>query len=249
MRYFLDISYRGTEFHGWQSQQNAVSVQQTIEEALSKLVGKETPIVGSGRTDTGVHAHQQIAHFDITEAQNEKDLVYKLNAILPFSIAIKNCHPVKDDAHARFDALSRRYHYYIHHQKNPFKTGLSYYFKRELDVDKINLACELIKKRTDFESFSKVHTDVKTFICSITKAAWKPIEGGFLFDIEANRFLRGMVRAIVGTLIEVGLGKLSLAEFDLIGEQKDRSAAGASVPAEGLYLQEVNYPSHIYLKD
>lgn len=246
MRYFLDISYRGTDYHGWQYQKNAITVQETIEKALHKIFQADTPITGSGRTDTGVHATQQVAHFDQAVQFDPEELVYKLNSILPKSIAVNSCKRVKEDAHARFDALTRRYHYHIHQHKNPFSVGVSYYFKPELDTDGINRACELLKTWTEFESFSKVKTDVKTFDCNINDARWLETSTGYLFDISANRFLRGMVRALVGTLIDLGLGKLSLQEFALIKEQKHRSAAGTSVPAEGLFLQEVKYPESIY---
>ena len=246
MRYFLDISYRGTDFHGWQTQKNAHSVQETIENALAVVLQSEISIVGSGRTDTGVHARQQVAHFDILMLKDPQELVYKLNALLPKSIAINDCKKVSVSAHARFDAVSRRYLYYINQKKDPFSVGYSYYFTRGLQVEKIREACELLKTWTDFESFSKVKTDVKTFDCNIFDVRWLETTSGYILDISANRFLRGMVRAIVGTLLDVGLGKLSLSDFALIKEQKDRSAAGAAVPPEGLFLVEVKYPESIY---
>lgn len=241
VRYFLDISYKGTDFHGWQRQDNANSVQEELENALSRLMPASTPVVGSGRTDTGVHAIQQIAHFDAGEIDPDR-ISYKLNAMLPPGIAINNCYAVSDEAHARFDADRRTYHYFIHHHKDPFLTGLSYYFRPKLNLDDIRKAIGILCEWKDFESFSKVHTDVNTFFCEIYGARWDETEKGYQFTISANRFLRGMVRAIVGTLIDVGLGKLSIEEFALLEEQQDRSAAGRSVPPQGLYLVEVHYP-------
>jgi tRNA pseudouridine38-40 synthase len=245
VRYFLDISYKGTDFHGWQRQDNANSVQEEIENALSKLMPEDTAIVGSGRTDTGVHATHQIAHFDAAEIDPDQ-IQYKLNAMLPDGIAINKCYRVGNDAHARFDADRRTYHYFIHHQKDPFLTRASYYFRPELNLDKIRTAIGILTQWKDFESFSKVHTDVNTFFCDIHEARWEETRNGYQFTISANRFLRGMVRAIVGTLIDVGLRKLSIEEFALLEEQKNRSAAGRSVPPQGLYLVEVHYPPKVY---
>lgn len=247
MRCFLDVSYDGRDFHGWQSQKNAYSVQQAIEEALEKLLQQKVSVTGSGRTDTGVHALQQIVHLDLEGERDLDKLVYRLNAILPRSIAVKTAKKVQPEAHARFDAISRRYYYYLHQRKDPFKEGRSYYFHRTLDLDAIRSACQLLLETKDFESFSRVQTEVNHFLCDLHECMWEVDENGYVFTVKANRFLRGMVRAIVGTLIEVGLSKLSLADFALIVKQKDRRAAGAAAPAHGLYLSEVNYPEDIYL--
>lgn len=242
----MDISYKGTNFNGWQIQPNGVTVQEEIEKALSTILKAKISILGSGRTDAGVHAKQQIAHFDADEIDTRK-LVFKLNSFLDPDIAIKSIRPVKDDVSARFEATSRKYHYHLHQVKDPFKTGVSYYFNPVLNVDLINEACEIIKDWQNFECFSKVHTEVNHFNCQIFQAKWVQEGTNHLFEISANRFLRGMVRAIVGTLIDVGLAKTSIEELKLILESNDRSKAGRAVPAEGLFLQEVIYPSDIYL--
>ncbi len=242
----MDISYKGTNFSGWQIQPNGITVQEEIEKALSTILQKEISIVGSGRTDAGVHAKQQIAHFDVDNIDPEK-LALKLNSFLSDDISINSVIPVKDDVSARFEASSRKYHYHIHQTKSPFKIGQSYYFRPALEIDKINKACEIIKDWKNFECFSKVHTEVNHFNCDIFDAKWTQNESDHLFEITANRFLRGMVRAIVGTLLDVGLNKTSLEELKGILESNDRGKAGRAVPAEGLYLQEVNYPKDIYL--
>ncbi|MEQ9466065.1 MAG: tRNA pseudouridine(38-40) synthase TruA [Ekhidna sp.] len=246
VRYFMDISYRGTHFSGWQIQPNGVTVQAEIEKALGILLQKETPITGSGRTDAGVHAARQIAHFD-AESIDPDQLIFKLNSFLGEDIAVHGIRLVKDDVSARFEAVSRKYHYHIHQEKDPFKNGVSYYFRPILNVALIKQACEIIKDWQNFECFSKVHTEVNHFNCDIFHAEWKQEGTNHLFVITANRFLRGMVRAIVGTLIDVGLEKTSLEEVKKILESNDRSRAGRAVPAEGLFLQEVVYPPDIYL--
>lgn len=243
----MDIRYRGSAFNGWQIQPNGTTVQEALEKALSTLLKGETAVTGSGRTDTGVHAAQQIAHFESDQEIDPDQLTYKLNSLLSKDISIRWIKPVKDDAHARFSADSRKYHYHLHQAKDPFKQGLSYYFQPALDVDKINEACEIIRGWQNFECFSRVHTEVNHFNCEIHEARWTQNGDVYLFEIRANRFLRGMVRAIVGTLLDVGLGKTSLEELTLILESNDRSKAGRAVPAEGLYLQEVTYPEDIYL--
>ena len=247
MRCFLDISYDGRDFHGWQSQKNAYSVQQAIEEALEQLLQQKVSITGSGRTDTGVHALQQIVHLDMDGERDLDKFVFQLNAVLPRSIAVKTAKKVKPEAHARFDAISRRYHYYIHRHKDPFKEDRSYYFHRTLNLDAIRSTCQLLLETKDFESFSRVQTEVNHFLCDLHACTWEVNEKGYVFTIKANRFLRGMVRAIVGTLLDVGLSKLSLADFALIVGSKDRRAAGAAAPAHGLYLSEVTYPEDIYI--
>lgn len=242
----MDISYKGTNFNGWQIQPNGVTVQEEIETALSTILKHKVAIVGSGRTDTGVHATQQVAHFDADELDTEK-LHFKLNSFLNEDISINDIVPVKEDISARFEASSRKYHYHLHQAKNPFKKGFSYYFKPEMDIDQINKACEIIKHWQNFECFSKVHTEVNHFNCEIFEAGWIQKGNEHLFVISANRFLRGMVRAIVGTLIDVGLGKTSLDDLKEILKSNDRGKAGRAVPAEGLYLEEVIYPKNIYL--
>ena len=242
----MDISYKGSSFNGWQIQPNGVTVQEEIEKTLSIILQSEIGIVGSGRTDAGVHATQQIAHFDSDKIEPDQ-LAFKLNSFLREDIAVNAIRPVKEDVSARFDASSRMYHYHLHRVKNPFKRGLSYLFKPDLAIDKINSACEIIKNWQNFECFSKVHTEVNHFNCEIFEAKWELHGQEHLFIISANRFLRGMVRAVVGTLIDVGTGKTSLEDLKRILESNDRSKAGRAVPADGLYLQKVVYPKDIYL--
>ena len=242
MRYLLECSYKGTSFHGWQIQENAESVQGYIQQALSLVLRQDIEIMGSSRTDTGVHASQQFAHFDVSLALvNVDKIVYALNGILPKAIAIRRIVAVADSFHSRFDATHRRYVYRIAQEKNPFWQDVSYYYKSKLDIGKMNQAGELMMKYIDFQCFSKVHTDVMTFNCQIEMAYWEQQEAFLLFHIKADRFLRGMVRAIVGTMIEVGMGKIGLAEFEQIIELKSRQKAGAAVPAAGLTLVEVGY--------
>lgn len=242
----MDISYRGTNYSGWQTQPNAVTVQEEIEKAISTVLQTEIPITGSGRTDAGVHATQQIAHFDAGNI-DPNQLAFKLNSFLGPDISINSIRRVKEDISARFEATSRKYHYLLHQAKDPFKTGLSYYFRPTLNVDLINEGCEIIKGWQNFECFSKVHTEVNHFNCDIFQAKWVQDGTNHLFEITANRFLRGMVRAIVGTLIDVGLGKTSLEELSLILQSNNRSEAGRAVQPDGLYLQEVIYPKDIYI--
>lgn len=247
MRYFIDLCYDGKPYHGWQRQPNAVSVQQTLEEALSTLLRLPMAVVGAGRTDTGVHALQMIAHFDTPAAlEAPEQLCYQLNQFLPPSIALRSIRPVEATAHARFDAVSRSYEYRIVQQKAPFQQHTAYQLTTPLDVTAMNAAAELLLSHTDFECFSKSKTDVKTFECNITHARWETTANGLIFTIAANRFLRNMVRAIVGTLIEVGQHKTDLKGMQQILASKDRSAAGYSVPAHGLFLTAVAYPKTIY---
>jgi len=246
LRYFLELSYAGTNYHGWQAQPNAVTVQETIEHALGLLLRNPIKITGAGRTDTGVHARQMFAHFDVEKPINPDDLTYKLNSFLPPDIAIHKTYPVKDTAHARFDAVARSYQYFIHRYKDPFLTETSWYLAKDLDVDLMNQAAKILMQYKDFKSFSKTHTDVKTYICDMRQAAWKVIDNQLVFYITANRFLRNMVRAIVGTLVDVGLRKISRDELIQIIESRDRSNAGFSVPAKGLFLTEIVYPPQIF---
>jgi tRNA pseudouridine38-40 synthase len=246
LKYFLDIAYNGSNYHGWQVQQNAHTVQQELNNALQKLFQQPVETLGSGRTDTGVHASQQIVQMEL-DIELTDDLIFKLNCILPNDILIRNFFKVRDGASARFDAVSRTYHYKIFPLKDPFHRGLAYLFYKELDMEKMNKAAKILFRYKDFQAFSKVNTSVDHFLCDIRKAEWKKKNGFFIFEIEANRFLRGMVRSIVGTLIEVGLGRMSLAEFEKIIKSKDRKKAGRSVPAEGLYLVKIRYPKKIFL--
>ncbi len=246
MRYFIEFSYKGTHYHGWQIQENANSVQNEINKALKIIFRTEIETFGSGRTDTGVHACQQFLHFDVEIAIADiRDFIYKINTLLPHDIAIYKIVEVKPDHHARFDAVSRSYQYHIHRVKNPFLKEFSYFFPHLLDVDLMNSAAGKLIGEKDFSSFSKTHTDVATFICTVTEAYWKVNEGKITFHISANRFLRGMVRAIVGTLLDVGLKKTSLSEFEEIIESKNRKNAGRNVPAEGLFLTQIKYKSEI----
>lgn len=247
MRYFLELSYNGAGYHGWQNQPNAISVQEVIEKALSTLLGNKIEIVGAGRTDAGVHAKQMFAHFDTDFDFNESDLVFKLNSFLPKDIAIHNLFKVKTEAHTRFDALSRTYLYRVNLNKNVFNFDNAYYVKQDLDVDMMNEASKILFQYKDFQSFSKSNTDVKTYYCDIMKAEWFFKDDELHFVIQANRFLRNMVRAIVGTMINIGLGKIQAEDLHTIIQSKNRSEAGFSVPAHGLYLTNIEYPVDIRL--
>jgi tRNA pseudouridine38-40 synthase len=247
MRYFFEISYNGSNYHGWQNQANATGVQQIVEDALSKLMRSKIEIVGSGRTDSGVHCRQQFFHADVEKEISTKDLMHRLNAFLPKDIAIHSIQKVKDDAHARYDARERSYEYHITTKKNPLLTGYSHYFFKPLDVELMNKAAKLLLGEHDFTSFSKVNTDVNHFICTIKKAKWTKKDGLLIFEITANRFLRGMVRAIVGTLLDVGTKKISVHDFKEIIKGKDRKKAGMNVPAEGLFLTKVIYKKSIFI--
>nr|WP_320021398.1 tRNA pseudouridine(38-40) synthase TruA [uncultured Draconibacterium sp.] len=245
-RYFLQLSYKGTNYHGWQIQPNAVSIQEVIEDALSKILREKIAVIGAGRTDTGVHASFFILHFDIESGIPEDlDIIYKLNSFLPSDIAVQKVCPVDDEAHARFSATSRTYHYFISTEKNPFVTETSYKYLKPLDVEKMNKAAQTLFNYTDFTSFSRLHTDVKTNNCKIMQAEWMRSGEQLQFTIKADRFLRNMVRAIVGTLLEVGQGKLSISQFCEIIEKQDRGVAGASAPAQGLFLVDIEYPKNI----
>ena len=245
MRYFIELSYDGTPFVGWQRQPAGDSVQSCLEDAMSILFRKPLSIVGAGRTDAGVHAHQLFAHVDIDD-HIDKDLTFRLNKLLPKEIAVRNIIPVTQDAHARFDAVSRSYRYNLTTQKNPFLQKRSYHFAKPIDVELMNQAAKILIDHKDFKCFSKSKTDVKTYICDIQHAHWQQDGCELVFFIQANRFLRNMVRAIVGTLIEVGLRKISISDFEAILASRDRSQAGYSVPAHGLYLEKVSYPKHIF---
>ena len=238
------MAYKGTRFHGWQKQANAISIQQKIEEALSTIFNKETKITGSGRTDTGVHAMHQVAHFDWTNPLPQ-ELAYKLNSLLPKDIVIKKIYEVKSEAHARFSAKKRTYSYFITTALSPFNHELKYFCRKDLAIDAMNQACKELIGKKNFKCFSKTKTNLQAFKCDVKVAHWKKIEGGLAFYISANRFLRGMVRIIVGTLMDVGEQKTSINDFASIIESKDHQKAGRSVPAHGLYLYEVIYPQNI----
>ena len=247
LRYFLEFSYQGTHYHGWQIQPNAISVQEVLEKSIGLLLRKTIKITGAGRTDTGVHARQMFAHFDVEKSIDIPDLVYKLNSFLPKDIAVKTIHPVSDSAHARFGAVSRRYDYVIHTKKDPFLVETSWYLSKDLDVDLMNQAAGILLQYKDFKSFSKNHTDVKTYICDIKNTFWTQQGHQLIFTITADRFLRNMVRAIVGTLVHVGLHKINIKDFEKIIKARDRRQAGFSVPAQGLFLTEINYPNQIFI--
>ena len=241
MRYFIKFSYNGTNYHGWQSQPNANSVQETLGKALSVVFHSEISLMGAGRTDTGVHAKEMFAHFDLETTIDSLKTVHKLNSYLPSDIAVFDIIRVNNDAHARFDATKRTYEYHIHSFKNVFLEQQSWYYKKELDVALMNAAATILLEHEDFQCFSKVNTEVNTFNCKITEAFWQKENNQYVFTISANRFLRNMVRAIVGTLIKVGLHQITSTEFNAIIESKSRSEAGFSVPAHGLYLTKIEY--------
>ena len=241
MRYFIELSYKGTNYHGWQIQPDASSVQEEITKALATILQEKILLIGAGRTDAGVHASQMFAHVDTVKKLTD-DYVHKLNAILPNDIVIKSIKEVSDETHARFDAVSRTYEYRILLGRDPFLLDITWQLhQKNLQIEKMNEAANLLFEYEDFESFSKVKTDVNTFNCTIMKAVWTLEDKHLIFQIKANRFLRNMVRAIVGTLLEVGLGKKTVEDFRKIIESKKRSEAGLSVPAKGLFLTEVCY--------
>lgn len=247
-RYFIYFSYKGTAYHGWQIQPNSVSVQEVLSQALSTILRTETELTGAGRTDTGVHAKLMIAHFDCESSlPTQVDLGEKLNSILPKDIAVYKIREVHSDAHARFDALSRRYEYHVITRKNVFKNELATKENIRLDFEAMNLAATTLKEYRDFTSFSKLHTDAKTNNCVISHAEWTQQDDEWVFTIQADRFLRNMVRAIVGTLFEVGRHKMSVEEFRTVIEEKNRCKAGTSVPAHGLYLVDIQYPENIFI--
>lgn len=243
-RFFIEISYNGTQYHGWQIQPNATTVQQFLDQALSVFFRQPVSTLGCGRTDAGVHATQFYAHFDInTEgAPPVETSIAGVNSLLPYDIAVKRIFKVKDLAHARFDATARAYKYHLHFHKDPFLLNRSWLYKGTLDVDAMNVAANQLMSYTDFSCFSKSNTQTFTNNCKITEAYFEPKEDGLVFTIKADRFLRNMVRAIVGTLIRVGKKEIDLTQFSEIIESKNRSNAGQSVPACGLYLVSVVYP-------
>lgn len=249
MRYFIQFSYNGTHYHGWQIQPNAVTVQEVLEDRISKILGQKIQLTAAGRTDTGVHASKMLAHLD-AEISDTDTLVYRLNSFLPKDIAVQRIFAVAPHAHARFDAEKRTYHYFITYHKNPFSQDTTWYWKHHsLDINAMNAACQILFRHSDFTSFSRLHTDTKTNICKIYHAAWETTNNGLQFTITADRFLRNMVRAIVGTMVEIGNHKIDSNELNRIIEKKDRKFAAASAPASGLFLAEIAYPQSIYYEE
>lgn len=249
-RYFIELSYDGAAYCGWQRQPDAPTVQQALEKALSTLLRAEIEVVGAGRTDTGVNASFYVAHFDVAEpVADAKQLVYKLNLILPHDIAVRSVKRVKDDAHARFDAREREYTYYISQRKNPFRRYSAWQYYVALDVEKMNKAAESLLVWDDFTTFAKLNSNNKTNICRVVKAEWRrdaDDEDLLVFTIRADRFLRNMIRAIVGTLVDVGRGRYSVEEFERILHSCDLSLASAGAPAQGLFLSDVQYDAEVY---
>ena len=252
MRYFIQLSYDGTEYHGWQVQPNGVSVQEVLQKALSTLLRQPTEVTGAGRTDAGVHASMMVAHFDWPAAHEGEgceempldctQLTYKLNRLLPPDVAVQAVRPVGPEMHARFSATRRTYHYYIHTRKDPFLRGYSWQVNVPLDFALMNEAAQVLLEYSDFTSFSKTGTDVKTNICQLTEARWEQLKPGeWRFTVSANRFLRNMVRAIVGTLVEVGRHRMTISQMRHAIEAKDRQRAGESVPGHALYLTNIEY--------
>ena len=251
MRYFLRFAYDGTAFHGSQRQPNGVTVQETMEQALALIFREEVQLTFAGRTDAGVHAHEMYAHFDIGDEEMRREgerLVFRLNGILPDSIAIFDIYPVKENAHARFDAVRRTYEYHIIDHKDPFLCKQATRVRPGLDFAAMNESAKLLIGKQDFASFCRTNTDVKTTICDLKQAEWKELDNGHaIFTISADRFLRNMVRAVVGTLFEVGRSKMTKEQFAEVITQHNRCAAGDSAPAEGLFLTHIEYPEEIFL--
>lgn len=246
MRFFIYLSYDGARYHGWQIQPNGISVQEVLGKALSTLLREPIEVTGTGRTDAGVNASLMVAHFDCQQTTDNGQLTYRLNKLLPSDIAVQKIVPVTPDAHARFSATSRTYHYYIITAKTPFEP-YAYRFPQPLDFDKMNEAAQTLFDYTDFTSFSKLHTDVKTNNCRIMFAQWEQVSPiKWQFTITADRFLRNMVRAIVGTLLDVGRGVLTIEQFREIIEKKDRCSAGTSVPGNALFLADITYPDNLF---
>ncbi len=248
-RYFIFISYKGTCYHGWQVQPNSVTVQKIMDDALSLILGEKIATTGAGRTDTGVHAHIFCAHFDsVSPDLNEnKNFIFRLNRYLPEDISVTGIRKVMADANARYSAISRTYKYYITRSKDPFRDDSSWLINGYIDIESMNTSCLSLLKHNDFTSFARLHSDVKTNICTIYQAGWKEDGNMLVLTIKANRFLRNMVRAIIGTMVEVGKGKLSPEDFDKIIMAKDRSRAGKSAPAKGLFLTGIDYPEEIFI--
>ncbi len=245
MRYFLKLAYNGTAYHGWQVQPGDVTVQDVLQKSMGLLLRKKMVVVGAGRTDTGVHASEYFAHFDSEETLNH-DFALRLNSLLPKDIAVYQIHQMTDEAHARFDALSRTYEYTITTRKDPFLLDKAYYSWGKIDLAQMNQAAEILKTYCDFEAFSKTKTTVNNYLCRIDEANWRQEGDLFIFKITANRFLRNMVRAIVGTMLDIGRGKRTPESLHEIITSKNRLNAGASAPAQGLSLIKISYPESIF---
>ena len=248
MRYFIELSYFGKAYHGWQNQPDSITVQEVLEKNLSKVLGSKIDIVGAGRTDAGVHSKQMFAHFDAEKEIDTDLLKYKLNSMLPKDVAISEIFQVREEAHARFDALSRSYEYHIIQEKDPFLKDFAWFLKHDLDVDKMNEAARALYDYSNFKSFSKSRTDVKTYNCRVDHAKWEVEDNKLVFHITADRFLRNMVRAVVGTLIEIGQNKYPVSHIHKVIKSEDRGEAGTSVPAHGLYLTRIEYPENTRIK-
>lgn len=248
VRYFLKIAYNGQNYFGWQRQPKQITVQEMLENAMSTLLRTPISLMGAGRTDTGVHARNMYAHFDFS-SEFPENFVFRLNAFLPKDIVIQKIIPIQKDAHARFDATERTYHYFVQIGKNAFNYDSAWQLRSDLNVDLMNLAAQLLLGKQDFSSFAKTHTDVKTHICEVKFAEWQKNGTLLQFTITADRFLRNMVRAIVGTLVDVGLTKINLQQFEQIISLKNRSYASGSAPAHGLYLYDVQYPKTIFIHE
>ncbi len=246
-RYFIQLSYQGTNYHGWQIQANAQTIQGVLESSMSTVLGEKIGLVGAGRTDTGVHAHIYFAHFDCDKdlETNSEKMVFQLNGILPSDIAVQKIFRVNPDDHARFSAISRTYEYHISRVKDPFRREFEHLYLGKIDIESMNKACKVLFKHSDFTSFSKLHSQTETNNCKIYQARWDELQSGakLVFTIKADRFLRNMVRAVVGTLLQIGTGKIEAGSLDSIILQKNRSASGPSAPAKGLILKDIEYPS------
>jgi len=241
-RYFIEFSYDGSNYHGLQKQPNLLTIQETIEMNMNKYLGVNSNLTLAGRTDTGVHAKQMFAHFDVDLDFQQDNFCRSMNKMLPKDITIESLSLVTNDSHARFDASSRTYEYFVNSKKNPFNYKFSYYLKHDIDIKKMNKSCIRLIKHINFKCFSKSNTDVKTYNCDISYANWDVLDEGIRFKITANRFLRNMVRSIVGTMIDIGSSKISDTDFQKILDSRDRSEAGLSVPSSGLFLTNVTYP-------
>jgi len=249
LRYFIFISYKGTNYHGWQIQPNSLTIQKILDDALSTILSDKINTTGAGRTDAGVHALVFCAHFDSNHEylETDKNLIHKLNRYLPKDISVTSLRKVTLEANARFSALSRTYKYFISRTKDPFFEDSSLYLHGEIDIISMNNAARILLNHNDFTSFSKLHTDVKTNNCRIFSAAWETPADQLVFTIRADRFLRNMVRAIVGTMLDIGFGRTNLEEFEAIILSKDRCRAGKSAPAKGLFLSGIEYPEDIFI--
>ncbi|HKC36225.1 MAG TPA: tRNA pseudouridine(38-40) synthase TruA [Chitinophagaceae bacterium] len=244
MRYFLEVSYKGTNYSGFQSQKNANTIQAEVEKAIKILFKEEIQLTGSSRTDAGVHALQNYFHFDTKDELSSQHL-YNLNSILPAAITVKNLIKVKDDAHCRFDAISRGYQYFIYQKKNPFLADRAFYFPYTLDLESMQAAANIIKEYSDFASFSKRNTQVKSFVCNIQESKWTTTDECLVYQVAANRFLRGMVRALTATMLKVGRGKIDIPGFKKIIEARDCTLANFAAPAQGLFLMKVCFPEDL----